>query len=286
MPNSAPAQSQSSGGIVASDTRAFARAQAPSLVGEAQRADTMLLELPGLEQRIEDASFLIVDLETTGLGARARITEIGAIIVSGGSIGDEFQSMVNPMQAIPPRITSLTGITQSMVEEAETIERVLPSFLTWSGLLSATPPLLVAHNASFDLGFLKRAARRLEIPWPKSGVVDTLALARLALPRPLVSNHKLSTLVSHFKVDPGHAHRALADARATWHVLEALVQLMQPNGMSSVSDLLKYARPLPRGRYPHTPSGSIPQPFSRSQPTERSPERENSAVPRAKTHKS
>ncbi len=235
----------------------------------------MLLELPGLEQRIENASFLIVDLETTGLGARAQITEIGAIIVGGGSILDEFHSMVNPQQAIPPRITALTGITQSMVEEAETIERVLPDFLSWSGLLSATPPLLVAHNASFDLGFLKRAARRSKIPWPKSGVVDTLALARLALPRPLVSNHKLATLVSHFKVDPGHAHRALADARATWQVLEALIKLLEPGGMSSVSDLLKNASPLPRGHYPKIEPGPIPQRFPCSQPAERSPEGES-----------
>lgn len=224
----------------------------------------MLLELSGLRQRIKDASFLIVNLETAGLGVRARVTEIDVIVASGGNIHNEFRSIVNSVQVIPPRITSLTGIIQSMVREAETIGRVLPSFLTWFGLPSATPPLLVAHNANFDLEFLKRATRRLGIPWPKSGVVNTLAPTCLALPRSLVSNHRLSTLVLHFRVDPGHAHRAFVDARATWYVLEALVRLMQPNRMSSVSGLLKYARPLPRGRYPHIPPGSISQLFSRS----------------------
>lgn len=248
MPDPAPVQSQSGGAVDSSDTRAFARAQVRTRIADPARERGSAPGPPGSDAAIGEAVFLVVDLETTGLGAGAAITEIGAVRAARGRIVEEFQSMVNPGQPIPPRITSLTGITQSMVEAAEPIETVLPDFLEWSGLLGAEPPVLVAHNAPFDLGFLKRAARRCRTPWPKSGVVDTLALARLALPRPLVRDHRLATLASHFAVDPGGAHRALADARATWGVLKGLLGLVESAGVESIADLSACAAPVPSRR--------------------------------------
>lgn len=218
------------------------------LAEEAERGPEIGLGLPGLGPSLAGARFVVVDLETTGLGAGAGITEIGAVRIEDGRIVDEFQSMVDPGRPIPPRITALTGITQSMVEGEDSIAEVLPRFLAWAGLEDAEPPVLVAHNASFDTGFLKRAARRESIAWPKARVVDTLALARLALPRPLVRDHRLATLASRFGVDPGDAHRALADARTTWGVLVGLLELMGTAGLDSLFDLSRLAAPVPRGR--------------------------------------
>lgn len=248
MPDSAPVQSQSGGAVDSSDTRASARAQVRTRIADPARERGSAPGLPGPDAAIGEAVFLVVDVETTGLGAGAAITEIGAVKAAGGRIVEEFQSMVNPGQPIPPRITSLTGITQSMVEAAEPIETVLPGFLDWSGLLGAAPPVLVAHNAPFDLGFFKRAARRCGIAWPGSGVIDTLALARLTLPRPLVRDHKLATLASRFRVDPGQAHRALADARATWGVLKGMIPLLESAGLESIADLMARTAPVPSRR--------------------------------------
>ena len=163
--------------------------------------------------------WVVVDLETTGLGAGADITEIGAVRIRDGAVVDEFSSLVKPSRPIPPFITSLTGITPAMVADADPIASVLEHFLEWSGLGASDSPVLVAHNASFDVGFLRRAARACACPWPRVRVVDTLALARLALPRPLVRNHKLGTVASYFGTATVPEHRALGDARATAEIL-------------------------------------------------------------------
>lgn len=200
-----------------------------------------------------DGHWVVVDLETTGLGVGAEITEIGAVRVRGGHLADEFSSLARPCAPIPPFITSLTGITPAMVADADPIGPVLERFLEWSGLEGEDAPVLVAHNASFDVGFLRRAARASGRPWPKVRVVDTLGLARLALPRPLVRNHKLGTIASYFGTATVPEHRALGDARATAEVLLGFVDLLASAGVTDVEDLLVLSDAAP-SRRPATPS--------------------------------
>ena len=196
--------------------------------------------------------WVAVDLETTGLGAGAEITEIGAVRVRNGAVVDEFSSLVKPSRPIPPFITSLTGITPAMVAEADPIASVLERFMEWSGLGAEDCPVLVAHNASFDVGFLRRAARACARPWPRVRVVDTLALARLALPRPLVRNHKLGTVASYFGTATVPEHRALGDARATAEILLGFIDLLAGAGATDVEDLIALTNQAP-ARCPSTP---------------------------------
>ena len=192
--------------------------------------------------------WVVVDLETTGLGAGAEITEIGAVRVRNGAVVDEFSSLVKPSQPIPPFITFLTGITPAMVAEADPIASVLERFMEWSGIGAEDSPVLVAHNASFDVGFLRRAARACARPWPRVRVVDTLALARLALPRPLVRNHKLGTVASYFGTVTVPEHRALGDARATAEILLGFIDLLAGAGATDVEDLIALTDQAPARR--------------------------------------
>lgn len=196
--------------------------------------------------------WVVVDLETTGLGAGAEITEIGAVLVHAGAVVDEFSSLVKPSRPIPPFITSLTGITPAMVADADPIATVLERFMEWSSLGAERSPVLVAHNASFDVGFLRRAARACSRPWPRVHVVDTLALARLALPRPLVRNHKLGTIASYFGTATVPEHRALGDARATAEILLGFIDLLAGAGATDVEDLIALTDQAP-ARRPTTP---------------------------------
>ena len=196
--------------------------------------------------------WIVVDLETTGLGPGAEITEIGAVRVRDGAVVDEFSSLVKPSRPIPPFITSLTGITPAMVSDADPIGAVLECFMEWSGLGAQDSPVLVAHNASFDVGFLRRAARACARPWPRVRVVDTLALARLALPRPLVRNHKLGTVASYFGTATVPEHRALGDARATAEVLLGFIDLLAGAGATDIEDLIVLTDQAP-ARRPSTP---------------------------------
>ena len=196
--------------------------------------------------------WVVVDLETTGLGAGAEITEIGAVLVRDGAVVDEFSSLVKPSRPIPPFITSLTGITPAMVADADPIAAVLERFMEWSSLGAERSPVLVAHNASFDVGFLRRAARACSRPWPRVRVVDTLALARLALPRPLVRNHKLGTIASYFGTATVPEHRALGDARATAEILLGFIDLLAGAGATDVEDLIALTDQAP-ARRPTTP---------------------------------
>lgn len=187
-----------------------------------------------LGRPLRDVTFCVVDLETTGASAAkgARITEVGAVKVRGGEVLGEFQTLVDPEEAIPAFITVLTGITDAMVVAAPRIGEVLPSFLEF-----AAGTVLVAHNAPFDTGFLKHAARELQVPWPAFEVLDTAVLARRALQREEVRNVKLSTLARHFGAATTPDHRALHDARATVDVLHGLLERLGSLGVHSMEDL-------------------------------------------------
>ena len=138
---------------------------------------------------LADVTFCVVDLETTGGAETDRITEIGAVKVRGGVVLGEFQTLVNPRAHIPPLIAVLTGITNAMVAAAPGLPEVLPAFLAF-----AEGCVVVAHNAPFDTGFLRRACAALDYPAPRWAVVDTATLARQILLRDEVRNCKLATL--------------------------------------------------------------------------------------------
>ncbi|WP_342774808.1 DEDD exonuclease domain-containing protein [Myceligenerans xiligouense] len=190
---------------------------------------------------LRDVTFVVVDLETTGTRAsEAGITEIGAVKVRGGQKLGEFQSLVDPGQPVPAFVARLTGITNAMVATAPDIEKVLPSFLEF-----AHGSVLVAHNAPFDVGFLKAACERLDYPWPGFPVVDTVPLARKVVTRDEAPNHKLSTLARLFRAEVTPDHRALSDARATVDVLHALFDRLGPMGITHLEDLRTAADPVP-----------------------------------------
>ena len=186
---------------------------------------------------LSETTFIVLDLETTGSSPTtgAGITEIGAVKVRGGQIIGEFQTLVNPGGAIPAFITILTGITQSMVAPAPKIEEVFPSFLEFLGPHQEN--VLVAHNAPFDIGFLKATASNQDYPWPKYQVVDTARLARQVLLRDEVINCKLATLAHFFRAVTSPTHRALDDARATVDVLHGLLERVGSFGVTTLDEL-------------------------------------------------
>ncbi len=186
-----------------------------------------------LGEPLRDVTFVVFDLETTGTSpATSAITEIGAVKVRGGQVLGEFATLVDPGSGIPPFITVLTGITDAMVAAAPRIETVLPSFLEFAG-----DSVLVAHNAPFDLGFLRAACQLQGYPWPGFRSVDTAVLARRALTRDEVPNCKLSTLAAKFGANTTPNHRALDDARATVDVLHALFERVGSIGVQSLDEL-------------------------------------------------
>ncbi len=164
---------------------------------------------------LRDTVFVVVDLETTGGSHHdSAITEIGAVKVCGGEVLGEFQTLVNPSQAIPPFIAVLTGITDAMVAGAPRLAQALPAFLEF-----ARGTVLVAHNAPFDLGFLRTGCSGLGLHWPAFDSLDTARLARRVLTRDEAPDCKLSSLARLFRTATTPDHRALHDARATVDVL-------------------------------------------------------------------
>jgi DNA polymerase-3 subunit epsilon len=186
---------------------------------------------------LRDVTFVVVDLETTGGSpATCGITEIGAVKVKGGEILGTFQTLVNPDQVIPPFIAVLTGITQGMVASAPRIDAALGAFLEF-----ARDTVLVAHNAPFDLGFLKAACTFTNREWPDFDSVDTARLARRVLTRDEAPNCKLSSLSKLFRTRTVPCHRALADAQATVDVLHGLLDRLGNQGVQSLEELRTFS---------------------------------------------
>jgi DNA polymerase III subunit epsilon len=186
---------------------------------------------------LRDVVFVVVDLETTGGSpADCGITEIGAVKVAGGQVLGEFQTLVNPGSTIPAFIQVLTGITDTMVAGAPTIASTLPRFLEF-----ARGAVLVAHNAPFDIGFLRAAAVRTGYEWPTFGVLDTARLARQVVLRDEAPDCKLGTLARLFRSTTTPNHRALQDARATVDVLHGLIERVGTQGVDTLEELTTYS---------------------------------------------
>ena len=186
---------------------------------------------------LREATFCVLDLETTG-GSRTddTITEIGVVKVRGGECIGTFHTLVNPGRAIPPQITVLTGLTDAVVRTAPRIETVLGTLMDFLG-----DAVFVAHNAAFDLGFVRAALARDDRPEYRPTVVDTAALAR-RLVRDEVPNCKLSTLASRLRLDHTPTHRALDDALATTDLLHFLIERASGLGVLGLDDLTMLAK--------------------------------------------
>jgi DNA polymerase-3 subunit epsilon len=190
-----------------------------------------------LGRPLREVEFVVVDLETTGGSpASSEITEIGAVRVRGGEVLGEFQTLVNPAGTIPPFIAVLTGISDAMVAGAPRLDRALPAFLDFS-----RGAVLVAHNAPFDLGFLRAGCERLGLHWPSPEHLDTARLARRALTRDEAPDCKLATLARLFRAQTTPNHRALADARATVDVLHGLISRLGGLGVHSLEELRTFS---------------------------------------------
>jgi DNA polymerase III subunit epsilon len=190
------------------------------------------------------ATFVVLDLETTGGSpAEHAITEIGAVKVRGGEVLGEFQTLVNPGEQIPAFVAVLTGITDTMVASAPRLAAALPPFLEF-----LRGCVVVAHNARFDVSFLRAACATTGQVWPDPTVIDTVHLARHVLAADEVRNCKLSTLAARFGSPVTPDHRALHDARATVHVLHALIGRLGNLGVVTIEELAGYSGQVPTER--------------------------------------
>jgi DNA polymerase III epsilon subunit family exonuclease len=191
---------------------------------------------------LAQVTFIVLDLETTGASPSTgcAITEIGAIAIRGGEILEEFSSFVNPQVSLPEYIVNLTGITDEMLIDAPLINKVFPDFIEFIDRHEHVH--LVAHNAPFDIGFLKAAATQLSHIWPKYEVIDTVKLARRVIERSEIENYKLGTLSQFFNTKALPNHRALDDVKTTVEVLHRLIERLSGYEVFTIAELKKFMR--------------------------------------------
>ena len=197
---------------------------------------------------LEEAEFVVFDLETTGLsGARDRICEVGAARVRALELVDSFQSLVNPRVALPQPITRLTGLREHELRRAPPVSSVIRRFVAFAG-----DAPLAAHNARFDQRFLERQLQWLHGRRLAEPPLCTAALARRLL-EGRVRRVGLASLADFFGVPTRPCHRALPDAESTAQVLVCLIGLAQEVGARRVSDLRKLEAPRKRRVYGKRP---------------------------------
>ncbi|MCI1589585.1 PolC-type DNA polymerase III [Heyndrickxia oleronia] len=174
---------------------------------------------------LSDDTFVVFDVETTGLSAvYDTIIELAAVKIHNGEIIDRFESFANPHHRLSNTTIELTGITDDMVESAPDVDIVLRKFLEWSG-----NDVLVAHNASFDMGFINVGYQKIGLPKATNPVIDTLEVARLLYPE--FKNHRLNTLAKKFDIELTQHHRAIYDAEATGYILIKLLKDASKQGI-------------------------------------------------------
>ncbi len=182
------------------------------------------------DDRPLSSPIIVFDFETTGLSPRNnRVIEIGAVRIRGDVIEDEFSVLINPGILIPTRITEITGITTAMVRGEPKFVDVAQSFLDFIG-----DAPIAAHNASFDVSFLREELARCGLSW-KGPVLDTLTFARKAYPS--LKSHRLGAVCRHVGISLKEAHRALHDARATAQMLMKMLQIARAKDVMDLKTL-------------------------------------------------
>lgn len=177
-----------------------------------------------------DTTYCVLDLETTGFSATTeKITEVGIMKVKQGEVIDKFSCFVNPEKHIPQRVTEVTNITDDMVKDAETIEQVFPKILEF-----IEGSVLVAHNAPFDIGFLKQNAKRLGYEFDYT-YLDTLSLAKDLFPN--YKKYQLGKIAENLGIKVEVAHRALDDVDTTVKVFKVMVDKLKIRGAKTVDDI-------------------------------------------------
>lgn len=180
---------------------------------------------------LEDATYVVFDVETTGLSAvYDTIIELAGVKIHRGEIVDRFESFANPHQPLSQTTIDLTGITDDMVKDAPEVDDVLKQFYEWS-----KDDILVAHNASFDIGFLNQGYQKIGYENVKNPVIDTLELARFLFPE--LKNHRLDTLCKHLDIELVNHHRAIYDAEATGYLLWKFIQDLLEKGIDNHNQL-------------------------------------------------
>ncbi len=175
-------------------------------------------------------TFVVFDLETTGFSpSKNQIIEIGAVKVVNGSITERFSTFVNPKVPIPFEIEQLTSINDDMVLDAPTIDEILPKFMEF-----CQDAVMVAHNADFDMSFIKHNCSALGLECEKT-VLDTVALSRVLLPA--LNRFKLDTVAKALNVSLAHHHRAVDDAACTAEIFVRLVEMLRDRGVETMEDL-------------------------------------------------
>ncbi len=183
-----------------------------------------------------DDTYVVFDIETTGFSAiYDKIIEIGAVKVEKGNITEKFSAFVNPQRPIPFRIEQLTGINDSMVIEAKTIEEVLPEFLEFS-----KGCVMVAHNAEFDMSFIMNNSNRLGIEYDFT-YADTVTLARALIPN--IGKYKLDNVAKALGISLEHHHRAVDDAGCTAKIFEKFIEMLKDRDIFDLDMVNEFCKP-------------------------------------------
>lgn len=173
----------------------------------------------GQDKRAKKAGYVVIDIETTGLDPeRHEILEIGALRIVDHKISERFSALIHPKQPLSKEITALTGITQQMAQEGMELTKALKAF--WSFLGKS---VVIGHNLSFDLAFLKKASGEAGITVPVNSCMDTLTFARRRIKD--IPDHRLETLAGYFEIKPERFHRALDDCCTTFQIYEKLNEI-------------------------------------------------------------
>ena len=184
-----------------------------------------------------DTTYCVLDLETTGFSAKNdKITEIGIMKVKNKEVIDEFSCFVNPERHIPERVSEVTNITDDMVKDAETIDKIFPKMLEFLGDQNET--VIVAHNANFDVGFLKQNAKALGYNFNYS-YLDTLSLAKDLFPD--YKKYKLGKIAENLGIKVEVAHRALDDVDTTVKVFNVMIDMLKEKGAKKLEDIDRVA---------------------------------------------
>jgi DNA polymerase III epsilon subunit family exonuclease len=183
---------------------------------------------------LENLSYVIVDIETTGLNpATDEIIEIGAIKVENKEIKDIFNKLVKPERPVPPNITDLTGITQDILIGELPIKPVISKFVYFIG-----NSIVVAHNADFDASFLKNNIKKWLNKEIDNFIVCTLMIARDILPN--LDNHKLPTVARYFNLEISNRHRAIGDSELTYQIWMRFLEKLKEKKIMTKKDLENY----------------------------------------------